>query len=72
MSAPEFDPTDAKNALRAEKLLLDLLKVMRRVNLPEQYAAHVDAWLASNQKDDNEVRWGEFPLGMVGRWIERR
>lgn len=40
-------------------------------NLPPQFVTHVERWLASNEKQSWEVKWGLFPLGMVGRWIER-
>ena len=39
--------------------------------LPLLFAEHVDDWLLSNQVGRDAVRWGCFPLGMVGRWIER-
>lgn len=35
------------------------------------FAARIESWLASNQKELGEVCWGKFPMGMVGRWIER-
>ena len=39
--------------------------------VPGHLAAHVERWLVSNQKEPDEVRWGQFPLGMVQRWVER-
>lgn len=39
--------------------------------LPAAHRQHVERWLTSNSKRSDEVRWSLYPLGMVGRWIER-
>ena len=39
--------------------------------VPAHLARAIEEWLAANEKQPDEVRWGSFPLGMVQRWIER-
>jgi len=39
--------------------------------MPEDQAAHTAQWLRSNEKKPADVRWSLYPIGMVGRWIER-
>jgi hypothetical protein len=39
--------------------------------MPDSQLDHVHAWLKSNQKKPSDVRWSLYPIGMVGRWIER-
>jgi hypothetical protein len=40
--------------------------------LPEDLRRRTFDWLAANQiTEPHKYRWGLFPLGMVGRWIER-
>lgn len=40
-------------------------------NLPESHNVHVQHWLRSNEKQSDQVRWSLYPIGMVGRWVER-
>lgn len=39
--------------------------------LPEVHAKHVEEWLAANHLTPAKIRWSLYPIGMVGRWIER-
>lgn len=39
--------------------------------LPDEHNRHVQQWLESNEKTPADVRSSLYPLGMVGRWIER-
>ena len=39
--------------------------------LPEDHRGKVERWLKANDKQSNQVRWSLYPIGMVGRWIER-
>lgn len=41
------------------------------LELSEELKAHVDEWLDVNEKKPTDVYWSLFPIGMVGRWIER-
>jgi hypothetical protein len=35
------------------------------------HAMHVAEWMKSNNKQTPDVNWSLYPIGMVGRWIER-
>lgn len=39
--------------------------------LPDSLRQHIEDWLRGNAKKYHEVKFGQFPLGMVQRWIER-
>lgn len=44
---------------------------VQKSELSDEMMGHVDEWLAVNEKKPTDVYWGLFPIGMVGRWIER-
>jgi hypothetical protein len=39
--------------------------------MPSELQQHVNDWLRANEKQEQQVIHGTFPLGMVQRWIER-
>lgn len=39
--------------------------------LPEDQRDHVEHWLTANDLKRSGVLWSLYPIGMVGRWIER-
>lgn len=38
---------------------------------PKPHQEYTQHWLSANEKKPNEVHWSLYPIGMVGRWIER-
>jgi hypothetical protein len=67
------DWTDTDVGLYVEHSLADAQQEIARPfdALPDAHAEHVTKWLKSNEKEPQDVRWSLYPLGMVGRWIER-
>lgn len=61
-----------------ERTLRDLAQIILTAPLPAQFDSlpsghrgYVEDWLTANEQQPTQVRWSLYPLGMVGRWIER-